>query len=427
MDILYLAFSYPPNRAISANRAFVWTSGLAARGHRVRVVTAEALGSLADPRHLNALASSGVEVVRTSGAGSRRLMRAREKAQASRRTSRRRVPGLSWLRQTLKLEPEAVWLPEALATCARLIRERRPDVIFITGRPFVAFHLAPLLRLSGAAVVLDLRDPWSLSYDRGEPTTRALAAQEAWVFRHADAILLNTKASFDAYQRVYAGQPVAERMHLIPNVVTQAPPSEAATRRDPFVVFYGGTLYSRDLNPLIRAFQGFVRARGLDASQARLELVGNIHADCYDKAVLDGAGDLVRLRPPIPHADFAAELDAASVSVMHIGRFRLCTPGKFFESLSKGKPMFVIGPSDHPLRATVAELGIGASADEADEAGLRQALDALYDEVVPRMEAEPLPAEALDALSVGTWLPRLEAVLEGVALDPSGRPTHPAS
>ena len=95
-----------------------------------------------------------------------------------------------------------------MRTAEELLREHRPEAIFVTMSPFTAAEAGiELKRRTGLPLIFDLRDPWALDETKVYPTRwhawrdwksmgRALAA--------ADLVIMNTPESAKAAREAFA-------------------------------------------------------------------------------------------------------------------------------------------------------------------------------------------------------------------------------
>lgn len=59
------------------------------------------------------------------------------------------------------------WLPFLIPKLIRLIKKEKPDLVFVTGGPFFPLIVCPIVKIFfRLPCVVDLRDPWKLSYSR---------------------------------------------------------------------------------------------------------------------------------------------------------------------------------------------------------------------------------------------------------------------
>src|SRR3712207_1480281 len=112
-----------------------------------------------------------------------------------------------WRRRLEPGDPMRWWVAPAVRTAQELIRDHKPEAIFVTMSPFTAAEAGiPLKRQTGLPLILDLRDPWALDETKIYPTRwhawrdkremeRALSA--------ADLVVMNNPQSAEATRRAF--------------------------------------------------------------------------------------------------------------------------------------------------------------------------------------------------------------------------------
>lgn len=448
MNILMISYYYPPHSAIGATRAYLVSKHLAQRGHQVRVIAAKPQPGGVDTSKFpdwEAPAQGAVRVTRV-GRAERAMTRLKElifKAagsdansggadyqqqvtEASRRTRGAGLAGqlaaraLKVMRSDLIPERELSWNPEAFSAALSQIREERPDVIYVCGRPFVSFYVgAALKKLTGIPLVLDLRDPWSLLEHQDEVTSRMLQVQERRLFAAADRVLVNTHTALRRYQAIYPPT-ITGKLYAAPNAMSSWPPADPLPGQpqdpEPLVLVHGGNLYRRTITPLMQAVQRLSQEQGLGADKLQLRQVGRIDIDTFDPDLVDALGDQMQIHPFLPFAQYQAHVKEATVLVVLLGPdHHLRIPAKFYECLSTGKAILFLGPKDHEVVAALEEqTGVGVGADTHDAEDIYQALLRLQREVLPRLRQRAGDREALRPFHIETRVEEIEGVLEFV-------------
>ena len=353
MRVLLISYHYPPARTIGAVRPHAFAGELSARGYEVTVLTAGGPPGVHDV--------DGVREIRTRAVGTTVVDRLKSWV-------RRRAGGstpktnpqtaMPWWKRSLP-DPQAPWLAEAIPVAVIAAVAMRPDVVFVTGRPFSAFVAGMIAaRAGGAPLVLDLRDPWSVGFSDNDEISDIARLAERFCFSQASAVVLNTESSREAYQAAYPSGPP---LFTIPNAVVRPRLPTKAPPRRPFVLMYGGTLYQRSFDALLRGFQAFVDARGFSPSEARLEFVGDFQPESFDPVLLESLGDFARVSEFLPRSEYEARLATASVGIVHIGSYTRCIPGKFYDLLGQGMPMLFLCEEGHELSAILDQLGMGVA------------------------------------------------------------------
>jgi glycosyltransferase involved in cell wall biosynthesis len=323
-----------------------------------------------------------------------RLLKGRGKeGQPSARISRRHVSPLGRLFRSLLHVPDAdyYWFLPAVAGGLRLIKERRPDLLFTSGPPFTT-HLAgwKLKKLTGIPWVCHSRDlflenplytPW-LSWRRG--LDRVL---ERLVMRSADAVTTVYPEATELLRRKYGGpgrvfQTV--RNGYDEETFAAAEPVSA----DRFTVLYGGRLAADDADgrtgwSLLDGFERWIERRPGLRTNVRLKLVGNIHPKYAEEVARRGLADAVEILPPVPLRDMIGLELGADVLVIILEdspQNWFTAGGKIYESARAGRPILGVLPENAAARLIRQKnLGLVARYGSAEE--VAAVLDALHEGV----------------------------------------------
>jgi glycosyltransferase involved in cell wall biosynthesis len=430
--VLVIAYDFPPHGAIGTMRTLRLVRHLAGRGWDVSVLTGTPStylpGTPIEPA-LEAMVPAGVRVLRAPAvravAAVERLVRpprpatstAPAESAGNTAPARGAAAASGWRDRLVRAkkvfdaamaipDKESPWIAPAVAVGLRALYGRRAaDVIYSSAPPWSGQAVAlALARLSGKPWVADFRDPWSRApwRDWHQPfRQRAAAALERRVVARADAVLFVTRANRDEFASFY-GSAAAARFHLVPN---GCDPSEldAATGmppRDRFVLLHAGTLYgARNPMPLIEAIARLVREGALDPAWFRLRLLGSISlpVDLAAEARRLGIGEVLEIVPRVTRAESLQEMKAASALLLVQPGTTVSVPGKAYEYLAAGRPLFALSEE-------------GETADLVRSSGIGVA-------VRPEAGAGAIGAALLDLLAIaaGPYAPPPRELYDGEA------------
>lgn len=245
------------------------------------------------------------------------------------------------------------WTHEAHDKALELISTHQIPLLFVTAPPFSSFSLATsLAEETGAKLVLDLRDDWLENQFHQYATTsrRAQMAElEQRVCSKADAItVINeyTKASLAKRHPT-----LAERMRVIPNGFDPedgfAPVSQSRRQHsetDPSTWVYNGLFY-RQQNPkdVLKGFVQYVH----DRPESRIKFVIQGDDGKRYRRVVQQAQDRFEWKGYLSHEASLHGLMQADVLWLHLSAMQhidRVTPGKLFEYMGTGKPIFATIP-----------------------------------------------------------------------------------
>jgi glycosyltransferase involved in cell wall biosynthesis len=270
------------------------------------------------------------------------------------------------------LEKSAAYIPSALSDCVDFMKRHGCEVIYVNASPFSALVLGALIhRRTGAPLVLDLRDPWSI-----EPNYRAAwgAWQRAFVdrteaacFRRASSIVLNTEASRDAYRAAYAGRIPSERFtfirnHFDPELYEPAPPRPKGGNAFR-IAYYGHLRPAKNGGLFLRALAHVVRELRLSPADIRFEMFGE-RTDIEEAAIgeLGLAGyvhehewvPFFRIRPTLSQADVLLDLMGS--------QHHLQISGKIYDYFAVGARTLSVSTNPE-IGRILDETGMGSQVD----------------------------------------------------------------
>ena len=272
------------------------------------------------------------------------------------------------------------WVPAAVWHGLRVIRERRPAVMFSTSLPASA-HLAALIvhRLTGIPWVADFRD--SLTYDPGPEYTRArpplriiamlerrVVADAAYVTVACDTIRLVDVDRHDR-RRIFIPNGF-DPDDLKPGVgVASEPPAGR------FRLSYVGSLYgSRHGSPVFDAVKELAVRGYITPENFEMRIVGHVAL-----ADINRGGVPVSSTGFVEHARAVAEMLSATALFFHQPPEQLGASGKIYEYLASGRPILCVAHPDNAAFRLVRELGAGECADVRSPAAVVNALGRLVE------------------------------------------------
>ena len=416
--ILVVAYDFPPHGAIGTMRTLRLVRQLDADGWDVTVLTSAPEtylpGTPVEPK-LEAQVPERTRVIRAravrlfdrlaTAAGKAARSQTSDKGSVPARPRAARKPGAirrakDFLDAALSIpDNESGWIAPAIARAAtHMAAHGRPDVIYSSAPPWSGQAVAlALAQLTARPWVADFRDPWSRApwRDWRRPfRQRGAAALERRVIGRADSVLFVTRANLAEFTAFY-GPSAAARFHLVPN---GCDPSEfrdvAPVPRREFVLLHAGTLYgARNPLPLIQAIASAIHRGALDRDRFRLRLLGNINlpVDLASECRRLGIDGVVEFVSRVTREESLREMISASALLLVQPGTTVSVPGKAYEYLAAGRPLFALteeGETAELVRAS--DIGVAvrpdASIDDIEAALLR-----LVD-LASRPYAPPAPA-----------------------------------
>lgn len=326
MKILIVAQYFPPDITAAAFRMFETARLLEAKGHQVRVITAEPHRSQVHGDSATDYDSKISHVRRT-------------------RVARLNGGGASdYIRHYTSFMLGSAWLG---------IRERlagwRPDVIWASSPPlFVGLSGVAISRACRVPLVLDIRDIWPASavgagqlsadgraYRIGERMERFIYSRAAHVTCVAQPMAEYIRTKTDTpVTVVYNGTNASD-------ITTQS--TRARGPNSDRTLLYAGNLgRAQQLDLLIRAWAKVSRSNGHSEWKLKFLGTGAVENDLKELATELGVSESVVFMPPVSKRQAMSEMSRAgalSVSLQPDKVFEKTIPSKVFDCMAVGRPI----------------------------------------------------------------------------------------
>jgi glycosyltransferase involved in cell wall biosynthesis len=357
MNLLLVAYFYPPCRDTGAHRPASMARWLRRLGHRVTVLTTSAYGPGDGPAEDGVVRTADLQRVRARLHGHDRV-----DALFDADTYKGRPHPLS---RVIVPEPLlAAWAPFARWRALRLNRRGRFDCVITSSPPESVHAVGSALRRRGIPWVVDLRDGWSFEPIRPRfPTSLQRRLDERlerrWL-RSADAVVCVSRPAADDLR-----ERLGIEARLVPNgwdpemAEPGEPGGDGILDPDRVSLVYTGRFgsYGRDPAPLVRALGELARTDAEAASRVELVVAGPLtEAEAklmrtdVSPARIVVAGSLPRERAIALQGAADALLLLASPRRTQLLNFKL------FEYLAAGRPILALAAGTEAGRV-VEELG----------------------------------------------------------------------
>ncbi len=377
MNLLLVAYFFPPCRDTGAHRPAAMAKWLRRLGHRVTVLTTSAYGTGYNPADEDVVRTIDLQRLRARLHGHDRV-----DALFDSDTYSGRPHALS---KVLVPEPlVAAWAPFARSHALRLNRRERFDCVITSSPPESAHAVGQALSRRGVAWVADLRDAWTFEPLR-PPFPTALQRrlderlERRWL-RSADAVVCVSRPVADDLRERLGIEPQLVPNGWDPDLVDPDADGQTGGLLDPERVslVYTGRFgsYGRDPTALVRALGELARTAPEIASRIELVVAGPLteaeaellRADVSPARIVV-AGSLPRERALALQRAADALLLLASPQRTQLLNFKL------FEYLASGRPILALAAGTEAGRV-VEETG-GATVPADDVAAIVGALRSL--------------------------------------------------
>ncbi|MEX0995346.1 MAG: glycosyltransferase [Balneolaceae bacterium] len=289
----------------------------------------------------------------------------------------------SWLRANIFIPDARIgWLITAKRKATQLAREHNIHTVLTSGPPhsvhFVGKHLK---KKTGARWLADFRDPWSgIYYNKILPRTRLAQrldeALELSVLKSADEVIVVTKSQLKDTEKIYERE-----YQLIPNgydpedflnIQSQIPDPP------PLIIRYIGSIgETRIPEALLKVLASMPESIGL-----KIEFIGHVHKRLSELIEKYNLQNRILVREYLPHRKALEEMCSAHWLLLCIpergGMGKNMIPGKMFEYLGSGRPIFLLGPKNGDAAHVIRDQNAGIMCSFHDEAAIRETLDSMY-------------------------------------------------
>ena len=286
---------------------------------------------------------------------------------------------------TLLPDPQVTWYPILTRSAARIVRQRKIDLVLITVPPFSNLLLIEYLRqrFPKLLIVADFRDEWlttsfehvSFLFTRDEKAQRVATQIENSAVTNATAVVAVTEASRRTIRGRYPHLPES-KFQLVPNgydatrlpVITGAATQPADSR---VTLTHVGTVYSTGapttLVEAVKLLPPEIQSR------LKLKFIGHIEEPRFRESLL-ALGNMVELKGFIPQKEALAAMKETDY-VLLLNHDPLNVGSKFYDYIGGGKPVLGAVHPGGDTRRLLEETGAGwwAAIDDVD--GIRKLLE----------------------------------------------------
>lgn len=293
----------------------------------------------------------GVQVVRTNSIDLANIFRA---ARTQDESNSSKLPLKSLINKIggslINPDAQMLWIPIAVKTGFRLIKNHKIDTIFSTANPWSDHIVGGILKsLTRLPWVADYRDMWNLNpYITHSSIIRENIQLflEKKVIKNADQVILTTEKAKENYTKVFGG----DKFVTIQNGFDQDDLVSIKPKKfSKFTFVYSGTYwdYKRPYN-FILAVSNWLKKCPHVRQELMINFLGAV--DEETKSLIDKKGlwDVIKCWGYLSHKESIAFLlgaDALLLTLDEGGELMLAVAGKIFEYLASGKPVLALVPS----------------------------------------------------------------------------------
>ncbi len=290
------------------------------------------------------------------------------------------------------------WIAATRRHVRALTNADRPDVVFATGNPWSSLVAGlEISRMLDVPFVADFRDPWTQNPKPPLPELVTAAAKcERRIVTNSDRVIANTDALKESFVQLYPE--AAAKIVTVTNGYHESllapgiPEGSTYARQGEVELNYYGSVYElRKPTVLLAAIKTLADAGHVDGQKFCITFTGHwgvVDAACNELAERLEKQGLIRRRPAVDHEEYLARIRSAQHLLVLQQDFPLQIPGKLYEYVATGRPLFLVGGAG-ATATLVRERKLGYVCADDHE----QLCDAIRALVERRLKIEP-PASA---------------------------------
>lgn len=367
MNILMIAYYFPPDSSSGSFRPLYFANYFASQGDNVQILTARQLDFLPDQPLDKTLLITNLDINRTRVFRPReRLIELKNRFFPSKSSDQALKPedsivisrktgndAFGRLKDMITLglscpDPHIGWLPPALLKGLELIKTHKIDLIYATGSPWTSLLLGSVLKMmTKTPLVLDFRDPWTQNpgfmvreklFQWGE------SFMEKKVVTLADLVVANTKELEIDFQRRFGLS--SKKVITVTNGFNKVWGSVKFVNTSRFTITHAGSLYfSRNPKYLLRAVLNLVETGVFSHRNFLINFIGGISIEDQElKKLLENKQirEVLEIIPRISFDEVCKYQIKSDVLFLIQPDFPLQVPRKLYEYMAFGKPVLGI-------------------------------------------------------------------------------------
>jgi hypothetical protein len=342
--VLMIAFHFPPNSSIGAQRTFKTAEYLPEFGWEPIVLTAKA---------------SAYDAIEQTQQIPQPLLDSTYRTTAFDVHRHLTIMGkhLGWMAM---IDRWTTWIPGAVWKGMKIIKQNKPDLIWSTS-PIPSAHIIAriLSKKYNIPWVADYRDPFHYHHtSTSSMKNRALKAIDKMTIKNASAAVFTTPKTTALYQDYFNDEP-DDKFFTVENgydeqnwgkLVSHTPTSINPMSKTKFSLLYSGVLYQdgRDPTPLFEAIKSLMAAEVINGDNFELIFQGSGDGDNYKDLINTMAiSDLITFTPSVPYLDslvYIGKADALVIIQDEVFNFQI--PAKLYEYIRTSRPILVMTPEN---------------------------------------------------------------------------------
>jgi len=269
----------------------------------------------------------------------------------------------------LKIDVMSNWVDNVKKHISEILDDVKPDIILMTVPPFSLLELIEILKRETAQIpiIVDMRDLYWILNPHGSILRRSINWYQRSTAKQKIPMWLSLADGFIAPTEAIISQ--LAKIHSAPATVIHTPfvpedfsPMQSYRRTEKFRILHSGRIYrSNRADKLLEIFSLLP-----DYILNRTKLILQGHSNRYAKKLFSGY-DWAELTAQVPHSDALACQVSSDVNLVFVTESAknggdLIVPGKIFDYIGAGKPIYAIGPAGGELLSFMKKYDLGFTA-----------------------------------------------------------------
>ena len=271
-------------------------------------------------------------------------------------------------------DPRVFWVRPSAEFLRKFLTDNNINTIITTGPPHSVHLIGYRLKKKNPSLrwIADFRDPWSEwgfldSLNISGPVKSIHRKLEAKVLQHADKIITITPFYVRRFEALSKRKVV-----LLTNGYDEDDfKTLAIESTEKFVIRHVGIVNEKcDPKPLMSAIADLLKTDGDFRSKVHIDFVGEVHSQF--KEFVKSSNELsavITFTPSVPHKQLISLYGKSSLLILILTGYKDAEgymPGKLFEYLATGLPVFGVGPANGDAAALLNSSGAGEMVEGSD-------------------------------------------------------------
>lgn len=262
------------------------------------------------------------------------------------------------------------WLPYLIPKLIKVIKQEKPDLLFITCPPYYELLAGYLIKKwFGIPYILDYRDGWLIGWSYDDGHFRPRLSIKGHVQDFVVPIYIQSLILKEAERAIFVSDLLRDRyISRFPNlpknkfqtITNGFDPDDfiplEPKKNDKFTIVYTGRFHNfRNASPFLMAFKGLSQQAELSNN------IQFIHVGPFDNNLMESVKQLklesfVSFVGMVPHRKALSYIKGADLLLL-INGLKESLPGKLFDYLGSQKPILILGLSDGEIYKATKDLG----------------------------------------------------------------------